>query len=105
MRTQDLNHFESLARALARGAEVDEDEVLLVLERTRRTREELDRRAAYHLGWAQQAARIDAAGPSELESYNQETKVLGAPEGLVIVVIPLVLMIVLAGLVVLIASS
>ena len=105
MRTQDLNHFESLARALARGAPVDEDEILLVLEATRRTREELDRRAKYHLGWAQEAARVEASDPSDLETYNQETKVLGAPEGLVIVVIPLVLMVALGALVLLLASK
>ena len=107
MRTQDLNHFESLARALARGDVVDEEEIALVLERTRRTREELERRAEYRRGWTKRAVELEASQPSEfsdLEAYHQQTKVMGAPEGLVIVVLPLFLM-VLLGVVVLILVS
>ena len=99
MRTQDLNHYESLARALARGLTVDEAEIALVLMRTRRTREELERRAAYHRGWAEKALEAEQAPPSQLESYQQETMVFGAPEGLFIVVAPLVLMVVVGLLV------
>lgn len=97
MRTQDLNHYESLARALARGLEVDEAEIAHVLEATQRTREELDRRAAFHRGWQEQATRAESAPLSDLEAYQEETKVFGAPEGLFIVVAPLALM-VLVGL-------
>jgi len=107
VRTQDLNHFESLARALARGAVVDEEEIALVLERTQRTREELEKRADYRRGWTQRAAELEASSPSEfseLEAYHHETKVMGAPEGLVIVVLPLFLMVVL-GVVVLVLVS
>ncbi len=107
MRTQDLNHFESLARALARGVAVDEEEIALVLERTQRTREELEQRAEYRRGWTQRAVELEKSDPSEfseLEAYHEKTKVMGAPEGLVIVVLPLFLMVVL-GVVVLILVS
>jgi hypothetical protein len=102
VRTQDLNHYESLARALARGDEVSEEEIALVLERTNRTREELERRADYRRGWTKRAVEIQQSSPSELselEAYHEETKVMGAPEGLVIVVLPLFLMVVLGVLV------
>lgn len=107
MRTQDLNHYESLARALARGDEVSEEEIALVLERTNRTREELERRAEYRRGWTKRAAEVERSSPAEisdLEAYHEETKVMGAPEGLVIVVLPLFLMVVL-GVIVLIVTT
>lgn len=107
MRTQDLNHFESLARAMARGDKVKEEEIAYVLEATRRTREELERRADYRRGWSQQAARVETSSPSEfseLEAYHEGTKVMGAPEGLVIVILPLFLMVVV-GILVLIGAT
>ncbi|MGE0707031.1 MAG: hypothetical protein AB7N76_02430 [Planctomycetota bacterium] len=58
-----------------------------MLEATRRTREELEARAEMHR-W-----RVSAPPrpPSPLESYQEEAKVLGVHEGMVVVWIPILL--------------
>ncbi len=88
MRTQDLNRFELLARALSRGQELDPREVEDVLAATRRTREELERRAEFHRGRQQ-----PPPPPGPLEQYQEETKIMGMPEGMFVVTIPMIVVI------------
>jgi hypothetical protein len=90
VRTQDLNRFESLARALSYDQELDPAEVEDVLAATRRTREELENRAQAIRG------RRVPAPPGELERYQEETKIMGLHEGLVIVALPIMAMAVIA---------
>ena len=87
MRTQDLNRYQALARALARGEVVPESEIEEVLAVTGHSRAELERRAGMVVERANPAPREE----SPLERYGEETKVLGAPEGMVIVGVPILL--------------
>ena len=88
MLAEDMNRYERLARALSYGQTLDEAEVQAVLAATRHSREELERRAEVLAG-----LRERPRDESELERYQEETKILGVHEGLVIVIIPLLLMI------------
>ena len=88
MLASDMNRYERIARAISYGKTVDEAEVQDVLEATKHTREDLERRAEVLRG-----LRERPRNESELERYAEETKVLGVHEGLVIVIIPLLLMI------------
>lgn len=83
VRTQDLNRFEDLARALSYGKSLDPEEVEAVLQATQRTHAELEARAASI------AKRRIPAPPGELERYQEETKIAGLHEGVVIVALPL----------------
>ena len=88
MLASDMNRYERIARAISYGKTVDEAEVQDVLAATRHTREELERRAEVLRG-----LRERPPVESELERYQEETKVFGVHEGVVIVIIPLLLMI------------
>lgn len=93
MRTQDLDRFEQLAHRLAGVGTLDGvDDVDEVLAATGRTMSDLQARADVHR-WRQNRAPRQ---PSPLEAYQEQAKIFGLHEGLVVVGTPILILLLAA---------